>query len=379
MNEFTLQRQWARQAFNKHYLSTENGLSVGIVHPGKLNKGDGPDFLDACVFIGGKRMYGDIEIHIKRNDWFNHQHHTDPRYNQVILHVFSQQTKGRQTLRSDGTTITELHVNPGFVSYDQNILPCHHAMDRIPHPVIRHQLDLGSTAYFEQKTNSFTRLMGSIDSRSFEKRWEGALILSIADILGIPANRTAMADLAAAWLATSNSGIQTNPVSEHLLRIAALTSRQRNSEGFSRQSWDFTGGRPANHPALRIRQLAAWTNAIKQADPSPTSADCIQKWWQALESSAQSDEKIGAHRRQLVFKLAVLPAMWVALSKVGTPYHILDIWHNTKHPMPASIRSEFRHKAWNPHSEKGKLIGQHKTFCSPRNCHKCHIGKYLIQ
>lgn len=55
--------------------------------PGVLNRFHGPDFQGAEVEIDGIRYRGDVEIHLNRGDWFNHGHHLDSRYDQVVLHL----------------------------------------------------------------------------------------------------------------------------------------------------------------------------------------------------------------------------------------------------------------------------------------------------
>lgn len=61
--------------------------SLQIISPGVLNHDAGPDFANATICMDGLMWHGNIELHLNSNDWYLHNHHTDPAYNNVILHV----------------------------------------------------------------------------------------------------------------------------------------------------------------------------------------------------------------------------------------------------------------------------------------------------
>ena len=87
MIERLLQFIWQFQYFNKSPLSTSAGESLQIISPGRNNFNQGPDFADAKIKIGPTTWAGNIELHFKTSDWKKHNHHKDPHYNNVILHV----------------------------------------------------------------------------------------------------------------------------------------------------------------------------------------------------------------------------------------------------------------------------------------------------
>lgn len=57
---------------------------------GAWNRESGPDFKNAAIIIGNEKLKGDIEVHLRASDWFAHNHHHDPAYNNVILHVVAE-------------------------------------------------------------------------------------------------------------------------------------------------------------------------------------------------------------------------------------------------------------------------------------------------
>lgn len=83
MKEVVLQYIWEKQLFKKHNLQTTAGASLQVIASGKLNNGQGPDFSEAVLQIGGIIFSGSVEIHLRSSDWIRHQH----RYTNVILHV----------------------------------------------------------------------------------------------------------------------------------------------------------------------------------------------------------------------------------------------------------------------------------------------------
>jgi len=87
MTERLLQYIWQFQYFNRHDLSTDDGAVLQIIHPGKYNTNQGPDFLEASIKIDGTILVGNIELHVKSADWNKHGHQTDNNYKNVILHV----------------------------------------------------------------------------------------------------------------------------------------------------------------------------------------------------------------------------------------------------------------------------------------------------
>lgn len=57
------------------------------ISAGRLNTAEGPDFTGAEFMLNGVRYRGDVEIHLRRSDWYSHKHHLDKHYNRVVLHL----------------------------------------------------------------------------------------------------------------------------------------------------------------------------------------------------------------------------------------------------------------------------------------------------
>jgi hypothetical protein len=87
MTERLLQYLWQFQYFNCSSLQSTMGEELLIMVPGKLNRGQGPDFLDAQIRVDGTLLAGSVELHVCTSQWMEHGHTGDPNYKNVILHV----------------------------------------------------------------------------------------------------------------------------------------------------------------------------------------------------------------------------------------------------------------------------------------------------
>lgn len=87
MKERLLQFIWQEKYFQLNNLMLESGEQLIIRDPGTWNHDQGPDFLNARILLDGTTWAGNIEIHVKSSQWYQHRHQTDPAYNNVILHV----------------------------------------------------------------------------------------------------------------------------------------------------------------------------------------------------------------------------------------------------------------------------------------------------
>lgn len=90
--EFLLQCLWYDQLFTDDNLATDDGRSLRVLSPGWWNRSEGPDFRGAQLDIAGKFYTGDVEIHGNHGGWRQHGHHTDSRYDDVVLEVVLEST-----------------------------------------------------------------------------------------------------------------------------------------------------------------------------------------------------------------------------------------------------------------------------------------------
>jgi Protein of unknown function (DUF2851) len=87
LSEAELATIWEGQRQPPGSLTTSDGVPVRALHPGRRNEGPGPDFRDAVLLIGGERRQGDVELHLRAGAFYQHGHHRDPAYANLVLHV----------------------------------------------------------------------------------------------------------------------------------------------------------------------------------------------------------------------------------------------------------------------------------------------------
>lgn len=80
---------WADARWRPAELVTADRQRVVVEECGRWNLEAGPDFLDAVLRVepGARVVRGDVELHIRPQDWTHHGHAGDPRYQRVVAHV----------------------------------------------------------------------------------------------------------------------------------------------------------------------------------------------------------------------------------------------------------------------------------------------------
>ncbi|MCQ2974559.1 MAG: DUF2851 family protein [Bacteroidales bacterium] len=93
MNEKVLAFIWFNRLYENSELITTQGEKVDIIKTGFQNKDSGPDVTQAQIYINNILWVGNVEFHVKSSHWFLHNHHNDPAYNNIILHVVFEDDK----------------------------------------------------------------------------------------------------------------------------------------------------------------------------------------------------------------------------------------------------------------------------------------------
>jgi len=117
-----LRQIWKHRDFATPVLQTTDGQPIVIISPGKSNPDGGPDFIDARIRVGNVLYRGDVELHQNCIDWSQHEHHLDPKYNTVILHVvFRRDPSETSTLTKSRRSVPVLVLEPHLVSTQHSL------------------------------------------------------------------------------------------------------------------------------------------------------------------------------------------------------------------------------------------------------------------
>ena len=89
ISERHVQAIWYDSALRPKHLQTVCGEDITVVDPGVWNLESGPDFRHAVLDVGhgGRRIEGDVEVHLRPSDWTSHGHCGNTSYGNVAVHV----------------------------------------------------------------------------------------------------------------------------------------------------------------------------------------------------------------------------------------------------------------------------------------------------
>lgn len=280
MNEDFLHYLWKYRLLKAPMLTTEND-AVSVIRPGHSNTDSGPDFSDARIIIGNTEWAGNIEIHIRSSDWFEHRHHLDPAYDSVILHVVY--INDQPAYRKNGQLIPTLEcvelVNEKLSGrYKQlmsarELIPCSRIVGYCPELVLKSWCERMLIERLERKSAEMNATL-----QLLRHNWEETFFRFICRTMGLKINSLPFELLATSislkWIMRHYNQLQT--IEALLLGQAGflegsfshqyaldLQKEYRHLkalyriEPMNRSLWKFMRLRPASFPTLRIAQLAA--------------------------------------------------------------------------------------------------------------------------
>lgn len=141
-------------------LATEEGESLRVIYPGRINGAGGPDFCDAVIVMNGSDLVkGDIEVHVRSSEWHGHGHYGDAVYNNVILHVVMWHDCGLPTLRQDGKLVPVLCLSQAqrhqacLIPYHR--LSCSQILEHTDRQTVGNLLRIAGEERFKRKVNLF--------------------------------------------------------------------------------------------------------------------------------------------------------------------------------------------------------------------------------
>ncbi|HZR43580.1 MAG TPA: DUF2851 family protein [Ktedonobacteraceae bacterium] len=213
------QRWWAMPPGS--LLPLSNGDSYQLLFAGRPGGASGPDVRDAvfCTvsprqvltevesqgdgeayrqYASKRRRAGDVEFHVRASDWVTHQHHTDPRYNHVILHVVLICDDPYPTVRQDGIIVPVCSLSdlPNFLSpsslpliHKETVWPCQQAMVHLDDEERYRLLQQAGLLRFEQKTHAFVEQLHSAEPIRVLDIYDICLLPALAEGLGYGRDR----------------------------------------------------------------------------------------------------------------------------------------------------------------------------------------------
>lgn len=391
MNEELFQLVWSSLAFNTTNLKTLSGEKIDIISPGTRNRGDGPDFNNGTVSINNISFYGDIELHLRAKNWYLHNHHTDPRYNRVVLHVVLYDEDLCDVIRQDQTKPSTLVLKPYLSvkirelfkkSHSVSVLPCHGLSDTIPESIIRAQWIQAQNEYFEQKTDYLLRFYS--EDLPPSTAWRNMLSSGLFDGLGISKNRSAMVQLHN-HLRTDHSNVLTS-LPDLLARANDISglSPETDTSKMSRNDWDFSSSRPNNQPDIRIPQACLLLYNMEQIPFQRFLHDDLNMLWDEIVCRDHQVNTIGKQRQNVLFYTVFLPAMHLLGTLFMIPakrHQAFELWQQNKLSIPQKIKKKYSGGDFPEIVKKypAGTIYQFKHYCKETKCPHCKLMKYILK
>ncbi|MHA7877592.1 MAG: DUF2851 family protein [Bacteroidota bacterium] len=425
MQEDFLYYVWKLQYFNKASLTTCQGDTLSITHPGTRNEAAGPDFLNSCIVINGITWHGHVEIHINASDWYSHQHHVNKAYDNVILHVVWNHNKDIQ--QHDGTTIPTLvlqdSVAPHLYQQYQKLVnnritpPCSKHLPRVPDALKTSMLDKALFQRLTQKNNLVYRLL-----EKNQGNWETTAYQLLAYTFGFKINSSTFLDLALSLplkvlahhtgnllqleaLLMGQAGLlpANNEAQDTYLAALAREYRylahkyQRKVDSMQANQWKFFRLRPANFPTIRIAQFAQLLHRhpsifdllihtptkMLYKELAVTQSDYWTKHYRFFKMSKTKIPGLGKSSIAHILINTAVPLL-VAYGKAKDEQEYIESAIAILQDLPAECNAITRH--WEQVGISAKnafdsqaLIELFNGFCARKLCLSCHIGTSIMR
>lgn len=282
MKEDFVQTIWKYQLLTTKQLFSTDGKPIEVIQAGSSHINAGPDFISAKIKIDGILWVGNVEIHVKASEWYQHQHHRDPAYNNVILHVvfindveacYTQNNLALNTLELEPYIDEQMLVNYERLVADLRTLPCKNWWNKIDKPIVDNWLIRLCIERLMQKCETLKTRLNQLHAH-----WDQLFFEVVARQLGFHINSEPMERLARSIQIEWIQKLHGQPHSIEALFFGQAGMLQRSFKDeypnilkkeyaylkkkyklnpMDASTWKFARLRPSNFPTIRIAQLAS--------------------------------------------------------------------------------------------------------------------------
>jgi len=427
--EQLLHYTWKHRMLPLGHLKTTDGREVEIIDPGLHNHNAGPDFFNAKVKIGGMLWVGNVEIHDHASDWYQHGHQTDPRYDNVVLHVC--EVIDREVANSRGEYIPQLQLcvpeqirtNYEQLQMTDQYPPCYQIIPSLSRLMVHSWMAALQTERLERKTDDIRRRAERCGGS-----WEDAYFVTMARNYGFGINsetfeqwaynvplqavghhRDDLFQIEAIFMGQAGL-LELDTVPKHYQQDAlndGYFARLRNEylylahkfqlKPMDPAQWNFLRLRPQNFPHIRLSQLANLyyqrKAGLSQLIECKTLAELktllssqVTPYWETHYTFGSLSAKNAKHLSYGSLNLLIINTAIPMLFAVGRHRkkeelcdrafdlleqlkpennHIIRLWLQCGLPVQSAGDSQ-------------ALIQLKKEYCDRRDCLRCRFGyEYL--
>jgi hypothetical protein len=421
MTERLLQYIWQFQYYNKQALALDNGDPVQVIHPGRYNTNQGPDFLEAKIKIENTLWVGHVELHLKTSDWFKHAHHLDRNYDNVVLHVVweNDQPDGDSlipvfSLQSRVARLL-LHQYEAWMN-SRDVIPCGGQARQAARLVWISWLERLSAERLQRKANEVCAYL-----QQNNQHWEETFWWMLARSFGNKLNTEPFEAMAKSLPFTLLAKYKNQLLSLEALLLGQCGLLQQEFDAWEEhpvqlqreyahlqkkhrltpvpQAVLYSKTLPANFPDLRLAQLAALIHQsthlfahIKDAanvqDIKQLLAVTASAFWDGhyrlKEPSVHQPKKLGHQTINSIIINAVVPVLFAyghSYDEEQYKNKALN-WLAGMPPEKNKITREFKQQGidYNYNGAYSQaLIELRKCYCNDKRCLDCSVGNALLK
>lgn len=420
MNEMLLQFIWQNSLYNPSGLQTTLGEPITVIHPGKRNTHAGPDFEEARIKIGNTTLVGNVELHVLTSDWHKHQHSTDKKYDNIILHVVYTDDRPEETLAFPKLALAQhipLYVIEQYTHLIQTTQPvaCSRQLGGVSSIVKESWLSRLLAERWEQKLGDWKELL-----EQSAGDWRNLLYWRMAANFGFKVNATP-------FLMVARS-LPVNVLAKHkdnLRQIEALLFGQAGmlegsfSEAYPNELkaeyrylrqkyrlqpipshlWRFMRMRPPNFPTVRLAQFAAlvhqslhlFSQIIERATVAeiyPLFQVKAGSYWDTHYRFDETQQRtypkaLGADSIDNIIINTIAPVQFLYAHYHGNTHdqeRALQLLESVA-PENNKIIAAWKEQNWVPENaaQSQALLQLFNNYCSSKRCLECAIGLKIIK
>ncbi len=421
---------WKHKMWPLRDLQTTDGRSVEVIDPGLYNRRNaGPDFFNAKVKINGTLWVGNIELHDRASDWYQHGHDHDTAYNNVVLHVVGKADTDVMNALGHYLPQMELEVPPSILQHYEELLhtdhypPCYKIIPSLTRLMVHSWMAALQTERLEQKTEAIKQRADRCNGS-----WEDAYFVTLARNFGFGINGEAFEQWA--------YNVPLSAVGKHrddlfqieaifmgqagLLDLVAVPERYQadalNEGYFARlrneykylahkfsmtpmapSVWRFLRLRPQNFPHIRISQLAqlyferrAGLSELLECETVEAAQQLLHThvtpYWETHYVFGSESTKNVKHLSKGSLNLLTINTVVPMLFAVGR-HRQKDIYCDRAFDFLEQLKAENNHvvRMWQEcgleattAGDSQALIQLKREYCERRDCLRCRIGyEYL--
>jgi hypothetical protein len=422
MNEEFLHFLWQHKFYKQGLSSTTSGQTMEVIHPGLLNTNAGPDFFNAKIKLDGVLWAGNVEIHHRASDWYMHNHHLDPLYDNVVLHVVVHSDDEVFSNKGRNIPAWEMEIPEATVrEYDKMLkskgwVPCQGMLESLSDFELASWMERMLVEKLEKKVEDIENLL-----ETSKNDWQEVLFVVLSRNFGFGLNGEPFERLArqTPWKIIARNSDSPEKLESLFLGQAgfldglvyddsyiSLLHREYNVirhkyhlEPVPAHNWKFLRLRPGNFPTIRLVQLAAliarspflfdhllhckYLKEVRSLFLSEPRSYWHNHYRPCVPAQAKS-KKLGKQAIDLIVINTVVPILF-AYGKLRGQEYFKNLAIDWLNELPAEKNSivngwgkpGLEIKAASAADSQG-LVYLKKMYCDQRKCLSCRIGHKVV-